>query len=619
MFLRHKGIVGMVGVVLLLAAGVVGDWLLSRPDRIRLDLEKERLRRLQDAMLRFKLDHEAFPRDLAELVPAYAAAELLHFQPSRWRRETKAVRWDAPSGELSWSEPFRIYGVFPRDRSFALQLPDRQVVRDPLNGVNVFCQVSTPTVLGPEDIVVEAELFQSLTYGWQIEENESASGHCCIHIKEGVGDIIDHIGAPYVEFDPAKRSGDFYNSSGSYARIEAQCFFEAPADGEYFLAARLMAGRSVCSDVIRVQVDDRAEFIVGHNNTEPFVWLWQIPGWGTPASMVLSNGVHRLKFHTYQDGVKVDQVVLSRKPLELAAAGIVTGGHPQANMCPDSVPPLALSLSVDTLTITEAKTPTAAVFVRQANTQDLRARLQIILDLPGGRERVREYPVLLPAGTSLMKFPCEVELPRPLDKKEYLLRCRLVEGDKISQERTLVLYHGYDWSILGPLPYMKASETGEVENAGSLAGSYRFAGQTFSWQKYGERFSDQFGAMDFGQMFCGRTFDASNNVSLYAYTEIEVSRSGDYLLKAQGDDNLVVWINGAKVASIVRTHETVIRSAAHFPVRLQAGRNRVLFRLNQVSGQWQAGIRFRTSDDRVADILGVPFARQQSLLPARSP
>ncbi|MEI7903773.1 MAG: hypothetical protein WCK89_26335, partial [bacterium] len=505
----QKVMAALLLAAVLLAAGLAGDWLLSRPDRIRLDLEKERLRRLHDAILRFKLDRDDFPRDLSELMPAYASADLLRFRPSRRSRAEKAVRWDPRTGILDWSVPFRIDGLFPRDRNFVITIPNLRVAHDALTGVNVFHPVSTLRVLGPEDIVVEAELFQSLTYGWQIEESESASGNGYIHIKEGVGDIMD-VG---VEFDPKNRSGDFYNISGSNNRIEAQCFFEVPADGEYFLAGRTLAQRSKCSNVIRVQVDDKPESILGENNTEPFVWLWHTPSWRSPVSVLLSNGVHRLKFHTYQDGIKVDQIVLSRKKPEFAGVGIVAGGYPQTNRCLDQVPPLTLSLSIDTLTITESNNPTVFVYVRKACREEMQAKLQVSLDLPGGRERVREYPITLPADTPLVKFPCDVALPRPLDKKEYQLRCRLVAGDTISQERTVVLYHGYDWSVLGPLPFMKAEATGEVENASSLAPRYCFTNQTFSWQRYSDQFSDQFGVMDFGLMFCGRTFDPMNNAA----------------------------------------------------------------------------------------------------------
>jgi hypothetical protein len=606
-----KVVAGLAGGTLLILAGLAGDRMLSRPDRIRRDEEVLRLRRLQDAILRFTLDREAFPRELAELVPAYASDAMLRFRPSRRSPVEQPVRWDPASGTLEWSVPLRMHGLWSRNADpFRLVLTRRPVIRDPLSGAKVFRQTDARTVLGPEAIIIEPELFQEMTYGWQIEESASASGQACALIKEGVGDIIDHIRAPFVEFDPARRSGDFFNVSGSRERIEACCRFDAPEDGEYFIMARLMPGRSICSNVIRIQVDDQPEFIVGFNRTEPFVWGWQMSGWDTPPGLTLSRGRHTLKLHAYQDGVWVDQVVLSRTKRDWKGVGVVTGGYPQDAARADGAP-LSLSLSLDALTVTEAQDPVVCAYVRKTGQAAGQATLQVSLDLPGGRMRVREYPLDLPAEAPLLKFPCPVELPRPLARREYLLRARLLAGGRLVQERTAVLYHGYDWSVLGPLPYLKAEVSCEPEASATPAASYRFGSDVFAWKPYLEEFTGPFGLLDFGRMFNGRSFDAMPKASVYAYTELEVPRAGEYLLKAQGDDHLLVWINGRKAATIVHEHETAIRSAAHFPVRLEAGRNRILFRLNQTIGQWQAGIRFRTADDRVAEVVGVPRAQQQ--------
>ncbi|MBA4388623.1 MAG: hypothetical protein C0404_11630 [Verrucomicrobia bacterium] len=603
---RKKIIAGVLAVVILAGAGAAIDRLLSRPDRIGLEMEKERLHDLHDAILRFNLDRERFPESLSELVPGYVPASLMFFHPEGSNNPARAIAWDSGAGTLSWSVPLKIRGIFARTVNTTLSVPRLAVLRDPLKGANAFRQPRDPVALRPEDIVVEAELFQSLSYGWEIEESESASGECYIHLKEGAGDVNDD----KMEFDPKVRSGDFYNITRNNARLEARCYFEAPADGEYLLAVRTRAERSRCSNMIKVQVDDR-EFTVGHNGSEPFVWLWHAPG-----SMFLAKGHHSLGFHTFQDGVCVDQAILTRTRPDLSGNRIFSGGHPQSAVRPDKIQPLTLSLSVDTLSITNAKAPNVIIYVRNNGQLQRHAKLQVCLDLPGHRTRERTYEIDLPADTPLVRFPCEIDLPPPLEKKEYLLRCRIVEGSAVIQERTLVLYSGYDWSVLGPLPFMATGEEGEPENARELAPSYSFAGRTNAWQKYSEGFSDHFGVMDFGRMFCDRTYEATPSVSLYAYTEIEAARSGDYLLKAAGDDNIVVWINGTKVATIAHKKETVIRSAAEFKVQLNEGRNRILFRLNQIDGQWQACIRFRTADDKVADITGVPFSQQSARLHA---
>lgn len=605
--MRHtKSLLAFLSAAILAGAGVAGARLLSRPDRIRLQVEMERLHHLHDAILRFKLDRERLPASLSELIPAYAPASALTFRPDGRSSAESPIAWDVATGRLGWSVPFRIGGVFPRTENFTLSIPSLPVIHDPLQGENAFRQVQAAATLGPEDIVVEAELFQSLSYGWEIEESESASGHSYVHLKEGVGDI-NYAG---VEFDPKHRSGDFYNITRNNARIEARCYFLAPASGDYFFAMRTKAERSVCSNFIMVTVDDK-EFQVGQNRTEPFVWLWHLPG-----HIHLEKGMHALALHTYQDGVSVDQAIFTLKRMDLTAAGTFSGGYPQGTPRPDGTPPLTLSLSVDTLSITTEKSPSVAIYIRSNDLQQRRAKLFTSLDLPGGRTRERSYEIDLPAGVPLVKFPCDTAMPRPLDKREYLLRCRIVAGDAVIQERTMVLGAGYDWSILGPLPFMDTAAEGQPERAEVPAPSYTIDGTTTTWRAYSDSLTDHFGIMDFGKMFCGRTYDAIPSVSLYAYTEIDVPRGGDYLLKAQGDDHLVVWINGAKAATLSRIKESAIRSSEEIKVALRAGRNRILFRLNQVSGQWQASIRFRTAADQVADISGFPFARQSVRLSA---
>ncbi len=45
-------------------------------------------------------------------------------------------------------------------------------------------------------------------------------------------------------------------------------------------------------------------------------------------------------------------------------------------------------------------------------------------------------------------------------------------------------------------------------------------------------------------------------------------------------------------------------------MRLEAGRNRILFRLNQQEAQWMAALRIRTPDGNLPDVVGVPLGEQ---------
>ena len=69
--------------------------------------------------------------------------------------------------------------------------------------------------------------------------------------------------------------------------------------------------------------------------------------------------------------------------------------------------------------------------------------------------------------------------------------------------------------------------------------------------------------------------------------------------------------SSARTTNPTKLRATAIRSAAEFKVALKKGRNRVLFRLNQKDAQWQAAIRFRTTDDKLPGIKGIPFAQQE--------
>lgn len=455
--------------------------------------------------------------------------------------------------------------------------------------------------LGPEDIVVEAECFAFMTYGWEIGEDPGASGGRYIHMKEGVGDFESE---DKIRADLTVRSGDFYNVSGDRRSLEARCPFTAPRAGRYFLAARTMAHARQCSNVTFVAVNGtRRE--AGRNGSRPFVWLWH-----EVAEVYLRKGSNTLSFMAHQDDVKVDQVILTRvrRPFLRLETRTFSGGCAERTSLPDETPPANISLSVATLAITADRDPGISVYVHRIVPGRLDARVAFTLELPGQENLEDSRSVRLTGSSDLVEVRWRAALPGALPRREYLVRCRLsVEGREI-EERTLVLFRGYDWSVLGPLPYMALSDVGRPERDLRTEKEYRFEGRRFGWRAYSEDFTDHFGTMDFSRFFRGETL-ATGRAALYAYTEVRAREAGRYLLKAQGDDNLIVWINGRKAVTIAE-HGPPIRTALEKVIRLKAGRNRILFRLNQVEGQWQAAIRIRTLDDHPADVEGIPFADQ---------
>jgi hypothetical protein len=219
----------------LLLLGLIGDRYLSRPDRIRLAEEEEKLTGVRNAILAYRLATTTFPENLSELVPDYVSQDMTTFQADARTDAPAQILWHPETGVLSWGDPFIVRGLIARARTLEVEIPALPVVRDALSGQNVFRQTPEQTTLGENDIVVEAELFQFLTYGWEIAEDEDASGHCYIHMKEGAGDIshgkvVDGWYETDTEFDPELRSGDFYNIGADRRRERGAV---RPAGGDH--------------------------------------------------------------------------------------------------------------------------------------------------------------------------------------------------------------------------------------------------------------------------------------------------------------------------------------------------------------------------------------------------
>jgi hypothetical protein len=588
------------GFLICVVSGMwVSNILLSRGDRIHIESEKSRMLKLADSIILFAKDKKRFPDKLDELIPGYCSEKEIRYRKSRFSDVTDSYKWDCEAGELSFSDAFLVSGRYSGEKKYPkkIKIEKLPVKHDPLSGNNVFSQPQNNIQVGQDSVVLEMENMQHMTYGWEIGESEDASGGVYLMIKEGIGDFESE---DAIAANPGTaRSGDFYNITRDSRRIQAGLSFEIPDAGNYAVFVRTMAQQNNCSNMTYLKLNEYPRSVVGHNGSQPFAWRWHQVG-----QYRLDRGVNQLCFMTYQDGVRIDQVLITRMILnDIEGNTTFTGGF-RAGMrhLESSHPPLNFSFSADTLNITAEKDPVVYIYVHKNIAGQVDARLDIQIDLPGGKLRRDSNAISLEK--ELTRFPCRIELPRPLDRKEYLLKAVLFMDEKIVEERTLVLSHGFDWQILGPLPYMKNDEQGLVESDKIPKSEYSFNDTTFQWRIYSENNTDPLCLLDFGMMFSGRTYNAMSDVCLYAFTEINAGREGIYLMKTLSDDNIVVWVNGKKTASITEKGPP-IRTAQETRISLDKGKNQILFRLNQNQGQWQAGIRIRTEDDQIAEITGV--------------
>ena len=599
--LRSRAAVVVLATAVLLVIVVAVDRAASRPDRIRLVQQRERMTDLRDAIMRFQVEEKRAPDSLDEVVGGYAPEELTTFTPDARTNEEAPLAYDAQKGELTTTQPFVVNGIVSREETVTVPVPrlEPEPERDEPEADDADVQrfARRPVAGDGDDIVFEAEDFTSLTYGWEIRRNATASGGCYVIMKEGVGDFeSEH----KIAADPRVRSGDFYNVSGDRRRIEARLPFELERPGIYHVYARTMAARSKCSNVAYLRVDD-SQYTAGHNGSVPFVWLQHLV-----ASVYLRRGAHAISLMAHQDGVKIDQVVLSRQR-RLTPRGVGPPVAGKAPRIPASVPALNLSVSTSTIALVDDAMPEVDLYIHNNRAAGSEATVSCRLATSAGDVWNESKALRIRAADEMARLRIRPGFPENLQRREYLLACTLSSGGEEIETRTVAFVRGFDWSVLGPFRYMHAFDRGPVEDAQPKA-IYEIGGRSLSWRRFDPRHTDHFGMLDFGLMFTGRTFHATPMATLYAYTEFEAP-PGTYLLKAQGDDDVVVWLNGKRAIAITEKGPP-IRTARERPLTLRGGRYRLLIRLNQIADQWMAGLRIRAAGDRIADVVGVPFDEQ---------
>lgn len=99
---------------------------------------------------------------------------------------------------------------------------------------------------------------------------------------------------------------------------------EVPEDGVFTLWCRVW-WEGECSNSFTVTLDDQPAFLFGEDATYK-AWHWvRYPVSRTSAPVKLAKGKHALTFHNREDGVKLDQVLLSADkrfvPVEIEPAG----------------------------------------------------------------------------------------------------------------------------------------------------------------------------------------------------------------------------------------------------------------------------------------------------------
>lgn len=636
------------GIALVFGACVaVIDRLASRADRIRYEERKGGLVSARDAVLRYERDHGRLPGRLEDLVPRYLREDQLLDGGAH-----ALYRYSSSEREIAMASPFAVRGLVSRMLPAAvmdLPQPDPSSVPAPRAGSTSGADASgaaatdvtppappappTPpatrdgggggdgTNAGPLAVIVpsgpelpappegayvfEAEHYSETNYGWEVHPDPAAAGGAYIHSKEGVANGPGQTSCGVFDFHNIREKREF-----TYLKYR----FHLPKAGRYYIWGRFWTTGSHCSNAVAVGANEGGprKGWLGYDgyhggymsNRTPFRWVWTCTSGGPEQ---LKAGDNYLHLFLHEDGVRLDQIALS--PVR------ISGGRPYAaNLVPnegtrfrDEVPsPVDITFDLGSMVISAEARPRASVALRRIAPCDGEAALRVVLEEAGAGGAEFELGTLtlslgalpelafVPVDFSALDF---AKLPR----REFLLRATLTKGEERIAECHVPLMHPFRWEVAGPGRYYRNGTPAPLDGDREKPG--------VEWTPLEVTKFDLFGVIDFGLQYGGNSLHAPQRKTAYARTRVTVPKSGEYLLKIQSDDQMLLWIDG----KLVYRHDSeapVTRSVKRLKLNLKAGERRVRMRVNQRAfteygdGRWQASLRFRTPDDELSDVRG---------------
>lgn len=189
-------------------------------------------------------------------------------------------------------------------------------------------------------------------------------------------------------------------------------------------------------------------------------------------------------------------------------------------------------------------------------------------------------------------------------------------GEKVS----IAAHLGFvtEWSLIGP--FAASGMTGfrtpfspetSVDLAGAVATSDK---EVLRWTHH--QTSDPFGTVDLV-----RVLGPVNEAVGYAYTEIESPQNREAQIRSSADDCLAVWLNGQKVFGREMWLNGTRFDRFVTPVKLKAGRNRLLVKVCQgphhrdpgVGNAWTFQLRFCSPDGEGLELKSASAAAKQSI------
>jgi len=433
----------------------------------------------------------------------------------------------------------------------------------------------------------EAEYANRVAAPMEIWENPKCGAGACIGIREGAG----------AEQAYVKQKGN------------AVYGIRVPKTGRYTLWLRVR-WQDVCSNSIYVSVDARPKRTL----TDGLLGKWH---WARGPLMRMKAGFHRFILSNREDGVWVDQIIVSPRPVPMPRgpqkATYVPG---QDGPVPGS-PPIAVSftctsraarpkpLHSDLLTHrvyapSVLATPHLSVLVfpneetdfdvwlRNNTPRPCRGSIEVNPPAEVTVGPSRSVRWTFAAGQPLQRIRFRLRATEALPMAEHPLRIRINYGDIIVPALATVV-RPFKWILAGPYPFSESFSISHQikEEPAILAEAFGKAPlRSPPWRTV----SVAGHYTEFGLLDLRRIFGETQQALVYALTVVKADRCGEAELFLSADDHCIAWVNG-KEAARVETSLPATINCAWARVRVRQGRNRLLIKLSQRRGYWEFAAR----------------------------
>ena len=444
-------------------------------------------------------------------------------------------------------------------------------------------------------LVYEAEHANYLTYPFEIVESAGASGSLALSIPESAG------------------SSEAFDGDSGAARFH----LVVPEEKSWRLSLRVR-WNGACSNSLFVRMNGAEPRKVASETFQR--WHWVHAGvWD------LAAGENELELLNREDGVWVDQVVLTRgtadlpqdSPLAptglpawpgrerfepevlLGAPGEAAPGptdfvleHSEANRVP--LP------RTRTVVLRSGQPRVLTLWLRNNSLESASGTARLVTEA-FSRERPFRVAAGVPLGRIVFDLPAPADMPRCA--RDATVHVRHATGR--IETRRVRLERPFRWLVTNAVPCPSTGLNTPTALEERIGRGFPGSCETFSWKAAPEEAFTRSGLLDMRQAVADKNF-----VMAYAYTAVAAPAAGEYLLDVEHDDMMRVWVNGQSVFESQSALPAVLTRKL-IKVNLRKGQNDLLVKICQQKNYWEFGVRFLTLERRPAPVTGIEVEVEQ--------